>query len=120
NVQNNVKTKTQPSDLRTYLEELGDYVVEINDEIDPVHQAAILSSESDRPYMLNNLKGFPDFRLCDILIPDRQRQAVAFGVEPHEVVPYLADVIYNKEPAKEVMVPASEAPCKEVKYIGDD
>ena len=120
NVQNNVKTKTQPSDLRTYLEELGDYVVEINDEIDPVHQAAILSSESDRPYMLNNLKGFPDFRLCDILIPDRQRQAVAFDVEPHEVVPYLADVIYNKEPAKEVMVPASEAPCKEVKYIGDD
>lgn len=110
----------QPSDMRTYLEELGDYLVEINDEVDPIHQVGVLSSESARPFILNNLKGFPEFRMCDILIPDRQRQAIAFGVKPHEVVPYLADVIYNKGPARVVMVPESAAPCKEVKYIGEE
>lgn len=108
----------KPRDLRSYLDELGERLIHIRDPIDPIHQSAVLSSESKHPYMLHELKGFPGWRFCDILIRDREAQALVFGTTPRQVVPYLADVIYKKGPSGERIV--TDAPCKEVKLIGDD
>jgi 2,5-furandicarboxylate decarboxylase 1 len=104
--------------LRQFLDSLGDELHVIEDEIDPITQVGILSSQSRHPYLLNNLKGFPGWRLTDILASSRELQARAFGTEPERVVPHLAERIFNRQPVKRILL--DDAPCKEVKLIGDD
>ena len=63
--------------LRDFLGALGDDLIRVDDEIDPITQAGALCSASPRPIMLNRLKGFPGWKLCDVLVKDRARQAKA-------------------------------------------
>lgn len=107
-----------PATLRSYLEELGDRVVHIYDEVDPVHQVGVLSSESHHPFLLHQLRGFPGWRLCDRLLVDRDTQALALGAPRDEVVPYLANRMFKHGPGRSVLV--SDGPCKEVKLLGQD
>lgn len=109
---------TDTANLRQFLDALGDQLQVIKDEVDPITQVGILSSESRHPYLLENLKGFPDWRLTDVLVSSREMQALAFGTEPERVVPDLANRIFNREPRKRVLL--DDAPCKEVKLIGED
>jgi 3-polyprenyl-4-hydroxybenzoate decarboxylase len=46
-------------DLRTFLYGLGSKLLHIDDEVDPINQAGIISSEAGGPIILDNLKGFP-------------------------------------------------------------
>jgi 2,5-furandicarboxylate decarboxylase 1 len=105
-----------PATLRSYLEDLGDRLIEIDEEVDPVRQVGILSSESRHPYLLNNLKGFPGWRLCDCLLINRELQALALGTSPDKVPQHLCERMFKHGPGKSVMV--SDGPCKEVKLIG--
>jgi 2,5-furandicarboxylate decarboxylase 1 len=99
------------------LDDLGDRLVDIYDEVDPIHQVGILSSESRHPFMLHNLKGFPGWRMCDCLLLNRSAQARALGVPEDNVVPHLANRMFKKGPGHSVLV--DDGPCKEVKLIGD-
>jgi 2,5-furandicarboxylate decarboxylase 1 len=105
-------------DLRDFLSALGDELQTIHDEIDPITQAGVLSSESQHPYLLDNLKGFPGWRFTDILVSTRENQARALGTTLDGVVPYLAQRIFDTPPAARHLL--ADGPVKEVKLLGDD
>ena len=65
--------------LRDFLAALGNDLIRIDDEIDPVTQAGALCSAAPRPILLERLRGFPGWKFCDILVKDRARQALALG-----------------------------------------
>jgi 2,5-furandicarboxylate decarboxylase 1 len=104
--------------LRHFLDGLGDQLIRIDDEVDPITQAAALCSASPRPLMLTRLRGFPGWRLVDILVKDRERQALALGTTPENVVRHLADRRFTRVPGSSKLV--SDGPCKEVKRLGVD
>ena len=107
-----------PHTLRSFLEAIDNRILHIHDEIDPINQIGYLCSESQHPLMFDNLTGFPDFRLTDILIKDRHGQAAALGLEdPKEVCPFLAKQMAAGS-GKSKMV--TDGPVKEVKLIGDE
>src|SRR3989449_9169130 len=104
--------------LRDFLTALGKDLIRIDDEVDPITQAGALCSASPRPIMLERLKGFPGWKLCDILVKDRARQARALGSTPKNVVRDLADRMFSRVPGGSKLV--SDGPCKEVKLLGND
>ena len=107
-----------PHTLRSFLENIDNRILNIQDEVDPINQVGYLCSESRHPLMFHNLEGFDDWRLTDILIKDRKGQAAALGLEnDNEVCPYLAKQMANGA-GKSKMV--EDGPVKEVKLIGDD
>ena len=107
-----------PHTLRSFLENIDNRILNIQDEVDPINQVGYLCSESRHPLMFHNLEGFDDWRLTDILIKDRKGQAAALGLEnDNEVCPYLARQMANGA-GKSKMV--EDGPVKEVKLIGDD
>src|SRR5437773_6755023 len=104
--------------LRDFLTALGKDLIRIDDEVDPITHAAALCSAAPRPIMLERLRGFPGWKLVDILVKDRQRQALALGVSsPKSVVRELSDRMFNRVPGQTKLVP--NGPCKEVKLLGD-
>ncbi|OLE36670.1 MAG: hypothetical protein AUG00_10045 [Candidatus Rokubacteria bacterium 13_1_20CM_2_70_7] len=103
--------------LRDFLEALGKDLIQIDDEIDPISQAGALCSASPRPVVFNRLKGFPGWKLCDILVKDRARQALALGTTPKNVVRDLSERMFSRVPGQSKLV--ADGPCKEVKLIGD-
>jgi UbiD family decarboxylase len=106
-----------PLNLRGFLEALGSDLIQIDDEIDPVTQAGALCSASPRPIMFNRLKGFPGWKICDILVKDRERQGLALGTTPKNVVRDLSERMFTRVPGSSKIV--ADGPCKEVKLIGD-
>ncbi|HKD00174.1 MAG TPA: hypothetical protein VKG20_19175, partial [Methylomirabilota bacterium] len=107
-----------PLNLRDFLAALGDDLIRVDDEIDPITQAGALCSAAPRPIMLNRLKGFPGWSLCDILVKDRARQAKALGTSPRQVVRELSDRMFTRVPGGSKLV--ADGPCKEVKLLGAD
>src|SRR3989442_10950377 len=104
--------------LRDFLAALGDDLIRVDDEVDPISQAGALCSASPRPILLNRLKGFPGWKLCDILGKDRARQPKALGTAPQAVVRELADRMFKRAPSGSKT--GSDAPCKEVTLHGAD
>ena len=91
--------------LRDFLRDLGDQLIRIDDEVDPVTQAAALCSAAPRPILLERLRGFPGWKLTDILVKDRQRQALALGVSsPKNVVRELSDRMFSRVPGQTKLV----------------
>src|SRR5947208_17069036 len=86
-----LRRTTMALNLRDFLQALGDDLIRVDDEIDPITQAGALCSASPRPLMLNRLKGFPGWQLCDVLVKDRARQAKALGTSPANAVRGLSD-----------------------------
>jgi hypothetical protein len=86
-------------DLRTFLDGLGQRLLHIEEEVDPINQAGIISSEASGPIMLDNLKGFPGWRFTDILVSDRESQAAALGTTAGNVVPFLAEKLARSQMA---------------------
>src|SRR5919201_1317812 len=103
--------------LRDFLTALGSDLIRIDDEIDPVTQAGALFSAAPRPLMLERLRGFPGWRMCDILVKDRVRQALALGTTTKNVVRDLSDRMFSRVPGQSKII--SDGPCKEVKLLGD-
>lgn len=105
-----------PAELRGFLDSLGSRLLQIDDEVDPVTQVGILSASAAGPFCLNNLKGFPGWKLCDALVRDREMQAHALGTTPDSVTAFLAERM-DRGPGKSTIVP--DGPCKEIKLIGE-
>jgi 2,5-furandicarboxylate decarboxylase 1 len=103
--------------LRDFLAAVGPDLIRIKDEVDPITQAGALCSAAPRPILLENLRGFPGWQLCDILVKDRARQALALGTSPQSVVRELSERMFTKVPGQSKLV--GDGPCKEVKLIGE-
>src|SRR6267378_2177511 len=78
--------------LRDFLTALGKDLIRIDDEVDPITQAGALCSAAPRPILLERLRGFPDWKLCDRM--------------------------FTRVPGQSKVVP--DGPCKEVKLLGGD
>ncbi|MBI2881921.1 MAG: UbiD family decarboxylase [Candidatus Tectomicrobia bacterium] len=104
-------------DLRTYLDAVRDEVLHIRKEVDPITQMGALCSESERPILFENVKGYPGWRVCDRLISNRKLLAAALGVEPKRVVPEVARRL-AQGPGETHRV--ETAPCKEVIWLGKE
>lgn len=110
------------NDLRTFLADLDKRLLRLSDPVDPINQAGILSSEARGPYLLEQLKGFPDWQFTDVLVSNRDDQAVALGTTPDRVVQHLSERLFD---ANEGRIPMNikmvdDGPCKEVIKLGDE
>ncbi|MBI3091370.1 MAG: UbiD family decarboxylase [Candidatus Tectomicrobia bacterium] len=106
-----------PKDLRTFLAEIANEVITIRAETDPLTNCGTLISQSPGPLLMENLKGYPGWRLCDMLLVRRSTQAVALGTTPDRVVPELASLLAK---GGSPTVRVSTGPVKEKKFIGDN
>ena len=79
-----------PSSLRTYLRDIKKNILKIKKEVDPKTQLGDLVSQSDRPILFENIKGYPDWKICDLLVKARETQAIALNTTPDRIVPELA------------------------------
>ena len=79
-----------PSSLRTYLRDIKKNILTIKKEVDPKTQLGDLVSQSDRPLLFENIKGHPDWKICDLLVKTRETQAIALKTTPDQIVPELA------------------------------
>jgi 2,5-furandicarboxylate decarboxylase 1 len=103
-----------PSSLRTYLKDIKKEIVKIKKEVDPNTQLGDLASQSDRPLFFENIKGYPDWKVCDLLIKTRNTQAIALKTDPDQVVPELAKRIV-KGPGKTRMLKTGPVKAKVLK-----
>src|SRR5437879_8356964 len=104
--------------LRDFLTALGKDLIRIDDEVDPTTRAGARCSAAPRPILLARWRGFPGWKLCDILVKERARQALALGTSPKSVVRELSDRMFTRVPGQSKVVP--DGPCKEVKLLGND
>jgi 2,5-furandicarboxylate decarboxylase 1 len=104
-----------PHTLRSFLASLDNQLLYVKEPVDPVTQVGALCAESAGPVMFENLKGFPGWRLTDILVKGRRGQATALGVQnANEVCPELARRMARGR-GKSVMV--NTGPVKDVKML---
>lgn len=104
-------------DLRSFLKDISSKLTRVEDEVDPITQAGIICSEAKGPVLLENLRGFPGWKLVDILVSSRALQGVALGTTPEQVVPFLAEKL-RAGPGSTRLV--EDGPCKEVKLLKDE
>jgi len=105
-----------PSTLRTHLKETRKDILKIKKPVDPQTDVGALISQCERPIMFENITGFPGWRICDLLVKDRRRQAIALKTDEKNVVRTLADMI-NKGPGKTRTV--KSGPVKEKMLKGE-
>jgi 2,5-furandicarboxylate decarboxylase 1 len=110
------KVKPLDRDLRGYLETNADIVTRITKPVKMEHIGA-LSAQSDRPILFENIVEKPGFRLCDILVKNRELQARVLGVPREDYLPTLAHRL-RKPPRGFARV--KDGPVKEVKCLGKD
>jgi UbiD family decarboxylase len=103
-------------DLRGYLATNADIVTRITKPVDLEHIPA-LTAQSDRPILFENIRDRPGFRLCDILVKNRELQARALGVPRAE---YLRTLAYRLRKPPRGFVHVKSAPVKEVQRLGAD
>ncbi len=103
-------------DLRTYLEEINDRLLVVDKEVDIHSNLAAYSAQSPSPIMFTNIKGYPRWKMCDILFKNRECQAKALGVLPKNVVPEMAKRLEKPGQCKIV----ETGPIKELKMLYDD
>ncbi|MBI2873902.1 MAG: UbiD family decarboxylase [Firmicutes bacterium] len=104
-----------PKDLRWYLEAIKDQMIIVDNEVDPYTNLAAYAAQSPAPILFSNIKGYPGWKMCDMLLKTREVQGKAIGVDPKKVVPEMARIM--KRPGQCVMV--NTGPVKDVKMIGD-
>jgi 2,5-furandicarboxylate decarboxylase 1 len=103
-------------DLRSYLKEVENRILYVNKEVDVVNQVGELISQANAPIMFTNLKDYPHWRMCDLLVKTRDSQAVALGTTPDNVVPHLAKGITENSGTIEMV---NTGPVKEQIFLGE-
>jgi UbiD family decarboxylase len=102
-------------DLGSFLERHRHETLNIQKPV-PLDHVGALVAQADETIVFNNLSGYPDFRLVDLLFVNRRAQARVLGCKPIEVVPRLAEIIrMGPRPLKVV----DDAPCQERVFTGD-
>jgi 2,5-furandicarboxylate decarboxylase 1 len=103
------------ADLRSFLAqtEAAQLNLHVQKQVDPSTEVAALCSETTRPLIMENIKGFPDFTMVDCLTRYRQTQAMALDIEggPGAVIPgYVQKLAQGPGPT----ITVDDAPIKEV------
>ena len=107
---------TLDKDLRGYLETNADLVTRITKEVN-LDDIGALTAQSEQPILFENIKGYPNFRLCDILVKHRYLHGRVLGVPQED---YLKTLAYRlRKPPRGYEVVAT-GPVKEVIYRGDE
>src|SRR3954468_14902860 len=107
--------KALDKDLRGYLKTNADVVTRVTKPVSLEYIPA-LSAQSDQPILFENIIERPGFRLCDILVKDRDLQARALGVTRED---YLRTLAYRLRRPPRGFVNVSDSPVKEVKLTGN-
>lgn len=103
-------------DLRTFLNDLNDELLHVEREVDPHTQLGALCSESDNPLLFHHVKGYPGWKICDILVKTRTTQAIALRTTPDRVLAELGQRMSRPRPWKVV----ETGPVQEVVWLGGD
>ena len=103
------------STLRTHLAEIEKHILTIKKEVDPKTQLGDLVSQSERPILFENIKGYPGWKICDLLVKTTETQAIALKTTPDQVIPELARRL-AQGPGKTRMV--KTGPVKEKVFKG--
>jgi len=103
-------------DLRGWLATNGDIVTVITKPVG-IDDVPALTAQSHKPILFENIREYPGFRLCDMLVRHRWSQARALGVAPGEFLPTLAQRL-RKPPRG--LVDVKTGPVKEVIKTGKD
>ena len=103
-------------DLRGYLETNANIVTVISKPVS-IDDIGALSAQSEGPILFENIKEYPDFRLCDMLVKHRWSQCRALGVPEPEYLSTLARRL--RQPPRGYSHVRS-GPVKEVVFTGDD
>jgi 2,5-furandicarboxylate decarboxylase 1 len=102
------------SSLRTHLKDIRKETLKIKKEVDPKTQLGDLVSQSDCPLLFENIKGYPGWKICDLLVKTRETQAITLKTTPDQIVPELAKRL-AKGPGKTRMVKTGPVKTKILK-----
>lgn len=108
--------KPLDKDLRGYLQTNADVVTRITKPVS-LEFIPALSAHSQRPILFENIVEKPGFRLCDILVKDRDLQARALGVSRED---YLRTLAYRLRRPPRGFVNVANGPVKEKKFKGKE
>jgi len=111
-----VRKNQLDKDLRGWLATNRDIVTVIKKPV-AMDDVSALIGQSHKPILFENIREYPGFRLCDMLVRHRWSQARALGVGPSEFLPTLAQRL-RKPPRAFVNV--KTGPVKEVITKGKD
>ena len=98
-----VRKNQLDKDLRGWLATNRDIVTVIRKPV-AIDDGPALIAQSHKPILFENLREYPGFRLCDMLVRHRWSQARALGVAPAEFLPTLAQRL-RKPPRALLQVP---------------
>jgi len=103
------------------LEQQGE-LIHITAEVAPHENLSALGWKTydrlGKASLFSNVEGFPAWRVCNQIIADRRKWAIALGLETDELIPTLVERI--KHPIRPSLVESKDAPVKEVVKIGPD
>lgn len=102
-------------DLRSYLDQIQEGILQVEKEVDVVNEVAELVSQAPGPIIFNNLKDYPGWRLCDLLVKTREFQAIALDTRPDQVVPHIAERIAKRDGSCRMV---ETGPVKEEIFLG--
>ena len=103
------------------LEQQGE-LIHITAEVAPHENLSALGWKTydrlGKASLFSNVEGFPAWRVCNQIIADRGKWAIALGLETDELIPTLVERI--KHPIRPSLVESKDAPVKEVVKIGPE
>lgn len=102
------------SNLRTYLNDLDQDLLHVPKPVSLEHVSSLINQVS-QPVLFEDIEGFPDWTLTDLLLTNRKSQGVALGTTPDDVLSVLADRL--RQPPKKPLVNKT-GPCKEEVFLG--
>ncbi len=102
-------------DLRGFLKTNSDIVTVIAKPVS-IDDVGALSAQSENPILFENIKEYPDFRMCDILVKHRRHQCRALGVKEAD---YLATLAKRLRMPPRGLSTVKTGPVKEIKLLGD-
>ncbi len=105
------------SDLRTFLDEIDIEVLRIHKEVDPLTELGALCSQSGGPILFENIKGHPDWRVCDRLLGARKLQAAALRTTSDRLLQDAGTRIARGRGESRIV---EDGPVKEVRIRGED
>ncbi len=103
-------------DLRGYLATNRDILTVVTKPVG-IDDIPALTAQSNRPILFDNIREYPGFRLCDMLVRHRFSQCRALGVAEKDYLPTLAQRL-RKPPRG--LVNVKTGPVKEVVRKGKD
>lgn len=108
--------KNQPTDLREWLEANAD-VLTVVDKPVSLDDVGALTAQAQGPILFENIKEYPGFRMCDMLVTRRRDQARSLHVSEGEYLKTLATALRRPPKGYEDV---ATGPVKEVILTGKD